>query len=115
VLKEGGAEKLQILADYDRTISPEDSDTTFNSIMHSHILPDSWRKKNVRDYEYYYPLEKKNGIGLEEKILLSEEWSNENKKCYQKYLLSVTEAEQALKGSNTKLRHHAKEFFKICE
>ena len=42
-MKAGGLENFQVFSDWDRTLSPEDSDTSFNALRNSKHIPQSFK------------------------------------------------------------------------
>jgi len=79
VLVEGGAEKLQILSDFDWTITKwkhegKSCPSSHGVMEESDIMPQSFIKKVTDIFNHYYPIEIDPRLSDEEKIPIMEEW-----------------------------------------
>jgi len=76
-----GPQQLVFISDFDRTLTTEDSCTSYGVIEHSTLMPASFRKSGNTLKAKYLPYEKDPKLPLEEKKTKMEEWwqlANEN-------------------------------------
>ncbi|MFA6269111.1 MAG: hypothetical protein WC652_04810 [archaeon] len=79
----GGAEKLQILSDFDRTltvayVNGKKSNTSFARIREGNVLPQEYVNKAQTLFEKYYPIEQDHSIAKEKKVREMVKWFREH-------------------------------------
>ncbi|KAH8058374.1 pyrimidine 5'-nucleotidase-like protein [Aureococcus anophagefferens] len=82
----GGAGKLTVVADFDRTLTTADSASAHGVLAKA--LPDAFQKTEKELFAHYYPIEKDLDMPLEKKIPLMTEWYGKNHAAMAKYELT---------------------------
>ncbi|XP_050296387.1 cytosolic 5'-nucleotidase 3 [Anthonomus grandis grandis] len=118
-LTEGGLEKLQVLSDFDKTITKHHH----NGVPHKSSfaifssIPSSMNNKEYQTIvqglrKKYYPIELDPHLTVEEKIKHMEEWWSLSEKAIKGLKVTQEEIEEACKASEPVLRDGCKDFFK---
>ena len=95
-IKEGTKEKIKgwhaqdihILADFDRTITEGNSNSSWSILSKSNLVPKEYVEERQKLYDYYRPIEIDENISYEEKNRLMSEWWNKHINLFIKYQLS---------------------------
>lgn len=110
--KKGGAEKLHLLADFDKTLTKAFSNgKKINSLIsvlrdNNCLTPDYAGKANAL-YEKYYPIEKNLLIPLEERKKAMEQWWTEHFELLIQSRLNIKDIESAVMNQDVVLREGA--------
>lgn len=119
-ISDGGAEKLHILADFDRTLTTAfvggKSVPSLISILRdgSYLTPDYAEKANAL-YDKYHPIEINPGIPLEEKKKAMEEWWKIHFDLLIKSGLNKRDIKNVVESGKIKFREGFREFVDFLE
>ncbi len=115
VIKTQGFEHLQILADFDRTltqffINGKKAPSLIAILREQKYLTPDYPDKAQALADKYYPIEIDPLISMEEKKIAMEEWWQQHFKLLVESKLTRKDVEQAMKFSGVKLREGVSEF-----
>jgi 5'-nucleotidase len=114
-----GKDKLQVVADFDGTLTPEyDSNgvalpTGVALIRESNLLGEAYKQKAKELFEYYHPFEKDHGLNLETKKELMFAWWKKHRRLMVDSAISQEIIDQITTGNTKIFRENAAEFFKL--
>ncbi|XP_030077186.1 7-methylguanosine phosphate-specific 5'-nucleotidase isoform X1 [Microcaecilia unicolor] len=116
-LRRGGKEKLQVISDFDMTLSRFKCDgrrcpTSYNIIENSHLVSETCRNKLQELFNTYCPLEKDTKKTTEEKYSLMVKWWSDAHDLLIQQKVPKQEIAGAVKESGAKLRDECNSFFK---
>ena len=104
-------DNFYVIADFDKTLTSKDSNTTFSLFSKSSFYPKEYLEERNRNYEYYRPLELDPKINDEEKIQIVKKWQESSYKLMIKYKVKQSDIFKILENKNALLlRKGAKEF-----
>ena len=116
-LKAGGADNLHIIADFDRTITPnkvngEKTSASFAQFRNGGYLSETYRQEAEKLFEHYYPIEVDATIDESEKRAAMKEWWQKHMQLFvdEKVTLDII---TEVASTRLKLRENAKDFFGI--
>lgn len=102
-----------IVADFDRTITAGDSESSWGVLAKSGNVPKEYVNERKALFEYYHPFEIDLSLDYEVKNKLMIEWWTKHISLFIKYQLSESVIEEAAKNKNImKFRRGAKEFLR---
>ncbi|XP_073539405.1 7-methylguanosine phosphate-specific 5'-nucleotidase [Phyllobates terribilis] len=115
-LQKGGDKKLQVISDFDMTLSRfkyngERSPTCYNIIDNSKIISEDCRKKLKDLFNTYYPLEIDPDRTTEEKFPLMVEWWSKAHTLLCEQRIEKQKLSQVVKESQARLREGYEKFF----
>ncbi|NP_001082544.1 cytosolic 5'-nucleotidase III-like protein A [Xenopus laevis] len=115
-IQRGGQEKLQIISDFDMTLSRfsrngERCPTCYNIIDNSNIISDEGRKKLKCLFDIYYPLEIDPKKSIEEKYPLMVEWWSKAHDLFYEQRIQKDRLAQVVKEPQATLRDGYDLFF----
>ncbi|XP_018412096.1 PREDICTED: 7-methylguanosine phosphate-specific 5'-nucleotidase [Nanorana parkeri] len=115
-LQSGGDKKLQVISDFDMTLSRfryngERCPTCYNIIDNSKIISEECRKKLKDLYNIYYPLEIDPHRTVEEKYPLMVEWWSKAHTLLCEQRIEKQKLSQIVKEAQAKLREGFEKFF----
>ena len=100
-----------VIADFDKTLTSKDSNTTFSLFSKSGYYNENYIKERNKNYEYYRPLELNPNITDSEKFNIVKEWQEASYKLMLKYKVHESDIKRILKMEDMlKLRDNAVEF-----
>lgn len=100
-----------VIADFDKTLTSKDSNTTFSLFSKSGYYDENYIIERNRNYEYYRPLELNPNITDDEKFNIVKEWQEASYKLMLKYKVRESDIKRILKINDMlKLRDNAIEF-----
>ncbi|XP_078446861.1 5'-nucleotidase / magnesium ion binding protein isoform X2 [Wolffia australiana] len=116
-MRRAGPEKLQVIADFDGTLTRYWIDgargqTSHNLLQQSDPLYDAKRQEL---YEYYHPLEYSPSIPIEEKTKLMEEWWDKTHSLLIEGGLTYSDIEKSVSEANIAFRDGLIELFEFLE
>lgn len=118
-IKQDGLENLQVVLDFDRTITgptphgrPAPSMISF--LRESDILGEEYFERANALFAHYHPIEISNDISLEEKNSLMHEWWVKHIELLIEYKLTLEQILEISSSPNLVLRDGAKDFFLFC-
>ncbi|XP_042874149.1 cytosolic 5'-nucleotidase 3-like isoform X3 [Penaeus japonicus] len=116
-LASSGFSKLQIIADYDMTITKfhvngQKAESSFGIMDNSSLMPAFYREEANKLLAKYYPIEIDPKMSEEEKIPYMIEWYNQIHELIIKCNVSQTSLEQMVSSSNARLRDGTRELCK---
>lgn len=82
-----GAQRLQIISDFDRTLTAFASASSHGVLEHSPVLPAEYRALTKALFEKYYPLETSLSLSIADKTALMVEWWSQAHALLQQYEL----------------------------
>ncbi|XP_014279458.1 7-methylguanosine phosphate-specific 5'-nucleotidase isoform X1 [Halyomorpha halys] len=117
-IKEGGSNKLQIITDFDRTVSKHHDNgkpTLSSYCVFEQIptLPSEFTEGAQNLYNRFRVIEDDPNMSIADKIPYMEEWWSLNEKLFVGLPYEPEKIAQAVIDSGVKLRDHAEECFKI--
>ncbi|XP_053309533.1 7-methylguanosine phosphate-specific 5'-nucleotidase [Spea bombifrons] len=115
-LQRGGENKLQVISDFDMTLSRfgyngERCPTCYNIIDNSRIISEDCRKKLKELFNIYYPLEIDPNRTTQEKYPLMVEWWSKAHSLLCEQRIQKSELARVVKESRAKLREGFELFF----
>lgn len=115
-IKEGGASKLHIVADFDKTITygsngKEKVPSFIGILRHLNILNEAYSKEAQELYELYYPMEISTTLSREEKVRAMEEWWDKHCTLLVEHGLTKDHIREAIETNVLRMREGAKEMF----
>ncbi|XP_053554857.1 7-methylguanosine phosphate-specific 5'-nucleotidase isoform X2 [Bombina bombina] len=115
-LQKGGEKKLQVISDFDMTLSRfqyngERCPTCYNIIDNSKIISEDCRKKLKELFNIYYPLEIDSNLTIKEKYPLMVEWWSKAHVLLCEQKIQKEKLSQVVKESQAKLREGFEVFF----
>ncbi len=119
-LREGGAAKLHLVSDFDRTLTQEFVDgkhtpTIFAQLFSSGALPQECVDKCNELYAHYRPIELDTSIILEEKIKHMIDWAEQGLQLFITYRLHKSSISKIAKSHSIVLRPGTKELLKLLD
>lgn len=103
-----------VVADFDKTISTADSNTTLSLFSKSGLYDSEYSKRRDDNYKYYRPLEVDPSISYEEKFALMKEWAEESMRLIVEYKMREDDIKTIIKRNDLiELRDGAIEFIKL--
>lgn len=117
-LIQAGDNKLQVVADFDFTLScfiknGEKCVSCHKALDDSPLLPDDYRNQAHALRDHYYPLEIDPHLTKEEKFPLMEEWWNKSHQLLIDYKLSRHDIEEIVQNSKLFLRQGCTDTFEL--
>ncbi|KAM4622536.1 7-methylguanosine phosphate-specific 5'-nucleotidase [Discoglossus pictus] len=115
-LQRGGQKKLQVISDFDMTLSRfqhngERCPTCYNIIDNSKIISEDCRKKLKELFNIYYPLEIDSNLTIQEKFPLMVEWWSKAHTLLCEQKIQKQKLSQVVKESQAMLREGFEVFF----
>lgn len=102
-----------VVADFDKTITSKNSNTTFSLFSKSGFYPKEYLEDRNRNYEHYRPLELNPDIDNKEKEKIVKEWQEASYKLMLKYKVRESDIKKILSNKDAlTLRHGAISFIK---
>ncbi|XP_020614946.1 cytosolic 5'-nucleotidase 3-like isoform X1 [Orbicella faveolata] len=116
VLYEGGSEKLQVISDFDKTltkfnINGEKGCTVYGVIESCKLFPESYREKAKELKEKYMPIEFSGDISSDEKLPHMIEWWTKGNELITELKLQQTQIPDIVKDAHIALRDGVEWFF----
>ncbi|RDX95972.1 Cytosolic 5'-nucleotidase 3, partial [Mucuna pruriens] len=113
----GGPHKLQVIADFDATLTKFWVNGTRGQTSHGLLQQGNpeYDAKRQQLYEYYHPLEFSQAIGLEEKTMLMEEWWGKTHALLVEGGLTYESIKQSVANANIAFREGVSELFEFLE
>ncbi|KAK8467730.1 hypothetical protein PHAVU_007G137100 [Phaseolus vulgaris] len=113
----GGPQKLQVIADFDATLTKFSVNGTRGQSSHGLLQQGNpeYDAKRQQLYEYYHPLEFSPTIGLEEKTKLMEEWWGKTHALLVEGGLTYESIRQSVANANIAFREGVPELFEFLE
>lgn len=112
------ADKLHVLADFDRTLTkwfyeskPISSIASF--LYEKWSMPDAYQKEGKTLFDHYYPIEIDHTISMEKKKLAMGIWRDEHLRLMVKYKLSKEDLKRIIAYKELQLREYTKDFFQL--
>ncbi|CAD8153145.1 unnamed protein product [Paramecium pentaurelia] len=109
-----GAKQMQIVTDFDQTISSFLSPATFSLFRMSELSPQDFKNKMQSYYDYYVPIEKDQSIKIEEKNKHMHEWYQKVSEAFHEAKFTKSLSCQILNTSHIYLRYLFEPFFNKC-
>lgn len=108
-LAEGGKEKLQIISDFDRTLTKQHMDgkpmlSSFCVFSQCSQLPSGYKEKDAALWEYYRPIEIDPNMSREEKSKHMVEWYQKAEKLLSGFEFNIEELQDVIKKERMELR-----------
>lgn len=117
-MKLWGANKLHILADFDRTLTkafyegkPISSIASF--LYENWSMSEEYQKEWKALFDHYYPIEIDHTIGRKEKTKAMDTWRNEHLRLMVKHRLSKNDLEKVVAHKELQLREYTEDFFSL--
>lgn len=105
---------LYVVADFDRTITDGNSNTSLAVLANSNIAPKEYIEERNKLYNYYRPIEIDPNIPFDEKYALMEEWFKKHFELLVSYKTKESDYRDILIDSNLMyFRNGAKEFIEF--
>lgn len=105
---------LYVVADFDRTITDGNSNTSLAVLANSNIAPKEYIEERNKLYNYYRPIEIDPNIPFDEKYTLMEEWFKKHFELLVRYKTKESDYRDILIDSNLMyFRSGAKEFIEF--
>jgi len=119
-LKQSGKDTLQVVSDFDRTISlcsynGQSCPTSFGIIENSEYINEPIRNELNKIFNYYYPIEHDHSKTKEEKMPYMVEWWEKSNELIVSTGLSRDDLRHIIQNSMTHLKHNCKSFFRALE
>ncbi|TKY51769.1 Cytosolic 5'-nucleotidase 3A [Spatholobus suberectus] len=113
----GGPQKLQVIADFDATLTKFWVNGTRGQSSHGLLqqVNPEYDAKRQQLYEYYHPLEFSPTIGVEEKTKLMEEWWGKTHGLLVEGGLTYDSIRQSVANANIAFREGVSELFEFLE
>ncbi|XP_062604732.1 7-methylguanosine phosphate-specific 5'-nucleotidase A-like isoform X1 [Saccostrea cucullata] len=111
-----GHDKLQVVADFDRTLSKythrgQICSTCHNVLEEGHVLPDFYKEEARALRDHYFPIETNPQLTMEEKIPIMVEWWTKAHDLLAKCNINKDDVRQMVENSTAKLRDGCTWFF----
>lgn len=119
-IRESGADKLHILADFDRTLTKAYVNGEFVSSLQSilrdgsYLTPDYTEKAHTL-FNRFYPIEKDLTLSREEKKKAMNQWWSEHFDLLIKSRLNIKDIKKAAQSKKIRLRNGAEIFFSLLK
>ncbi|XP_050426851.1 cytosolic 5'-nucleotidase 3 [Adelges cooleyi] len=115
-LVEGGVEKLQIISDFDRTISTsvhnnEPTKSSFCVFESCSSLTEDYKQKARELYNKFLPIEDDPNMTVAEKLPYIEDWWRQSERLLKNMRFRYEDIELAVKQADVKLREGSAEVF----
>lgn len=115
-----GASKLQVIADFDRTVTRAhrdgvDSDTTYGIVENIHEIPQSIHTQSRALREKYHPMECDPTISNEEKSKIMTQWWTQAHELLLKSGLTRNMIANGVSRSTCEVRDECERFFQVLE
>lgn len=91
-------DNFYVVADFDRTITTKDSNTTFSLFAISGLYSEEYLKGMIENYNYYRPLELDINITEEEKIKVLKNWQQASYKLMLKHKVKESDITKILQN-----------------
>lgn len=108
-------DKLQIVADFDNTITQDNGHTSWSLFGKSWLMPDEYNKIRNEYFDYYYPFEIDLSLPFEKRDVLMREWWQKHLELFVKYKLNINVIDNIIKdNSYFDFRAWMKEFMDLA-
>jgi len=119
-LKAAGVDELQIIVDFDQTITAftydnQPSHSCFSMIRHSSFATPEYIAKNQANVLKYMPIEQDPSIPRDEKIKYLEEWWSSAEAIIQELNLKRDQFAQIVDEAHVGIRHGFANFARVCD
>ncbi|XP_034939841.1 7-methylguanosine phosphate-specific 5'-nucleotidase [Chelonus insularis] len=116
-IQEDGPEKLQVVTDFDRTVTKQHVDgkdvlSSFGIFFRSQKIPETLKKEEQSLFNTYRPIEVAHDIVLEEKIKAMEEWMMKTEQMLKGIQMDVDEIDKISQLYSVELRNNTQELIK---
>jgi len=117
----GGFDNLQVIADFDNTLTHALSENgqrskTCHGILESApTLTEKFKQKACEYYDHYHPLEISHNLSLEEKIPVMKEWYSKAHESLLEENITLDSISEAVRDADTRLRTGASEMISILQ
>lgn len=91
---------VYVVADFDRTITNGNSQTSWSILSSSNLVPESYKEERQKLYDYYRPLEISDTLPQEVKLQAVTDWFRKHIELFVKYKMS----EEIFEDASTNLR-----------
>jgi HAD superfamily hydrolase (TIGR01544 family) len=117
-IKKDGYENLQIVLDFDRTITgpvnSEPAPPMISFLRNSDMLGEEYKKNAQANFEHYYKFEKSHELSQSEKTLLMHEWWEKHLLQLVEYKLTKDKIRIITESEHLILRSGVSDFVKFC-
>lgn len=118
-LKKGGAAKLQIVTDFDRTLTPallagQEAPNSAGVLAMSGVLDPAFSQLSDELFRKYYPIEIDPHMSLAEKLPLMEQWMFEAIEGMKKFGLSRSKIKEIIDSGMLQVRQGVDKFFGLA-
>jgi 5'-nucleotidase len=110
-----GISNLQIVSDFDKTITKASGATTYGLLEQSKLLSQEYHEKVSVLYNKFYPIEIDQTLTIAEKIPHMVEWYNSANQLLVDEKINISLFDEMIKRSNMKLREFTPEFLQTAE
>lgn len=116
----GGSKSLQVIADFDHTITKQHINgerhvSSFCVIGNCSTIPSGFREQDRELLQKYLPIERDPHLTKEEKTPYMVEWYSKTSEVFSGFPLDSNEINNAVKGSHTELRTGTQELVKVLD
>lgn len=113
-IKKFSFDNLQIVADFDNTITQDNGDCSWSLFPKSWMLPEEYIVEEKDLFDYYYPLELDHSLSFADRDILMKEWWMKALGLFIKYRLHKNVIDKIIQDScAVEFRHWMKEFMDI--
>ncbi len=105
-------DNFYVVADFDKTLTEGNSNSTWAVMANSNQLGDEYTKKRTKLYEKYRPIEIDMSITDEEKSMFMTEWWKAHISLFKEYNLKENDIKKSITDGGLKYREGAKLFLK---
>ena len=107
-------DNLYVVADFDRTITSGNSNTSWSIIANSNLVPKKYITERQILYDYYRPIEVSDTVSYAYKLQMMKEWFQKHIELFVKYKISKQVFEESTIDLNImEFRPYAKEFIEF--
>lgn len=103
-------DNFYVVADFDKTITDRNSNSTWNALVDSNDIAEEYTKKRMDLYNYYRPIEIDSNISDEEKSQAMSNWWETNIDLFFEYGIKENGIKKGILNGDLKYREGAKEF-----
>lgn len=113
-IKKFSFDNLQIVADFDNTITQDNGDCSWSLFPKSWMLPEEYIFEEKELFDYYYPLELDHNLSFADRDILMKEWWMKALWLFIKYRLHISVIDKIIHDScSVEFRYWMKEFMDI--
>ncbi len=93
-------DKLQIVIDFDNTVTQENGTTSWSLFQKSWTMPEWYNQERIALFEHYHPFELDHSLSFEMRDMLMREWWSKHLELFIRYKLNINTIDKIVENSH---------------